>query len=78
MISDVSKIAMDAITKEMKYESFIEKEEIEREQKQKQDARLQLEETKDKMVKYTYILATNIGMFEQTQETVHLVWITTN
>ena len=32
---DVSKIAMDAITKEMKYESFIEKEEIEREQKQK-------------------------------------------
>jgi len=35
MISDVSKIAMDAITKEMKYESFIEKEEIEREQKQK-------------------------------------------
>lgn len=40
---------MDAITKEVKYESLAEQEELDREKMEQNKARVQLEETKDKM-----------------------------
>jgi hypothetical protein len=43
---------VDAITKEVKYESLAEQEELDREKMEQNKARVQLEETKDKMVGY--------------------------
>jgi hypothetical protein len=43
-------LAVDAITKEVKYESLAEQEELDREKMEQNKARVQLEETKDKMV----------------------------
>lgn len=49
---DVTNLAIDSLTKEMKFEAFAEKEELERERATSQKNRLQLEEIKDKMVAY--------------------------
>ena len=48
-MGDVTNLAIDALTKEMKYEAFAEKEELERERAAQNKGRLALEEVKDKM-----------------------------
>lgn len=59
-MGEVTHLAVDALTKEMKYESFAEKEELERERKTQSTSRVKLEEIKEKMVIQAYI-----GMLNQ-------------
>ena len=47
---DVTSLAIDAITKEMKFESFAEQEELQRESNLEIKGRSDVEEVKDKMV----------------------------
>lgn len=49
MMGDVTNLAVDAITKEMKYESFAEQEELQREQSNESKGRSEVEEVADKM-----------------------------
>jgi len=49
LMSDVTNLAVDAITKEMKYESFAEQEELQREVGLENKGRNEVEDVKDKM-----------------------------
>jgi len=49
MMNDVTSLAIDAITKEMKFESFAEQEELQRESNLEIKGRSDVEEVKDKM-----------------------------
>ena len=47
----MTSMAVDAISKEIKYEAFAEKEEVEREDGQQKKDRLALEQNKEKLVR---------------------------
>ena len=50
VLGEVTSMAVDAISKEIKYEAFAEKEEVEREDGQQKKDRLALEQNKEKLV----------------------------
>lgn len=60
VLGDVTNMAVDAISKEIKYEAFAEKEEVDREDQLQKKDRLLLEENKERLVK--------VGMLGMSEE----------